>query len=85
MFAVAVGWGVGLPGSIGLNESRVGDVISVDSVTGTVENIGFRSTRIRTTDRTFVAIPNRKIVDSNLNNLSLRTGRKVTVTLGLSF
>jgi len=64
---------------------KVGDAISVDGVNGTVENIGFRSTRVRTTDKTFVTIPNRKIVDSNLNNLSLRTGRKVTTNLGLDF
>jgi MscS family membrane protein len=39
---------------------RVGDavsVVSVDGVVGVVENIGLRSTRLRTSDRTLVSIP----------------------------
>lgn len=35
----------------------VGDAVSVDGVVGVVENIGLRSTRLRTSDRTLVSIP----------------------------
>lgn len=61
-----------------------GDVVKVGAITGTVERVGFRSTRIRTLDKTYVAVPNRKMVDDYLDNLSLRTYRRVTLTLALS-
>ncbi len=41
-----------------------GDFIRVDTTQGTVEQIGLRSTRVRTDDRTIVAIPNGKLADS---------------------
>ncbi len=50
----------------------VGDAVKIGNVSGTVERIGFRSTRIRTVDRTFVTVPNKKMVDTELDNLSLR-------------
>ncbi|MEO7310040.1 MAG: mechanosensitive ion channel domain-containing protein [Chitinophagaceae bacterium] len=64
----------------------IGDVVKVLAVTGTVESIGLRSTRIRTTDKTYVTVPNKQMVDTVLDNQSLRTQRKVETTfqLGLS-
>lgn len=62
----------------------VGDLIKVGDVTGTVEKVGFRSTRLRTTEKTFVTIPNKKMTDSNVDNLTLRTFRRVNMTIGLS-
>ena len=53
-----------------------GDVVKVQAITGTVEKIGLRSTRIRTDQKTFVTVPNKQMVDSILDNLSLRTQRK---------
>lgn len=53
-----------------------GDLVKVLNVTGTVEKIGLRSTRIRTEQKTFVTVPNKQMVDSVLDNLSLRTHRK---------
>ena len=53
-----------------------GDLVKVLNVTGTVEKIGLRSTRIRTDQKTFVTVPNKQMVDSVLDNLSLRTQRK---------
>ena len=52
-----------------------GDLVKVHAVTGTVEKIGLRSTRIRTDQKTFVTVPNKQMVDSILDNLSLRTQR----------
>lgn len=64
----------------------VGDLVHVQQVTGTVEKIGLRSTRIRTDQKTFVSVPNKQMVDSILDNLSLRTQRKAEIRLeiGLS-
>ncbi|MGQ0737864.1 MAG: mechanosensitive ion channel family protein [Bacteroidota bacterium] len=53
-----------------------GDLVKVLNVTGTVEKIGLRSTRIRTDQKTFVTVPNKQMVDSVLDNLSLRTQRR---------
>ncbi|HET9823914.1 MAG TPA: mechanosensitive ion channel domain-containing protein [Chitinophagaceae bacterium] len=53
-----------------------GDLVKVQNVTGTVEKIGLRSTRIRTDQKTYVTVPNKQMVDSILDNLSLRTQRK---------
>lgn len=62
----------------------VGDLVKVESITGTVEKIGLRSTRIRTDQKTYITMPNKKMVDSILDNLSLRTQRKAEIKLELS-
>ena len=63
-----------------------GDLVKVHNVTGTVERIGLRSTRIRTDQKTYVTVPNKQMVDSILDNLSLRTQRRADLKLeiGLS-
>lgn len=50
----------------------VGDVCRADNFLGTVEDIGFRSTRIRTMDRTVVSIPNGQLAAMSLENFTLR-------------
>jgi MscS family membrane protein len=62
----------------------VGDLVKVQNVNGTVEKIGLRSTRIRTTEKTFVTVPNKLMVDSILDNQSLRTQRIVVTRLELA-
>lgn len=62
----------------------VGDLVKVQSITGTVEKIGLRSTRIRTDQKTYVTMPNKQMVDSIMDNLSLRTQRRAFVQLELS-
>ncbi|MBI2730680.1 MAG: mechanosensitive ion channel [Sphingobacteriales bacterium] len=61
----------------------LGDLVKVQTVTGTVEKIGLRSTRIRTDQKTFVTVPNKQMVDSILDNFSLRTQRKGELKLEL--
>jgi MscS family membrane protein len=60
---------------------RVGDTVRVDSYQGSVEKIGLRSTRIRTKEKTYVTVPNKKMVDTILDNLSLRTQQRVDMKL----
>ncbi|MEO5562467.1 MAG: mechanosensitive ion channel domain-containing protein [Chitinophagaceae bacterium] len=64
----------------------LGDTVKVHNFTGTVEKIGLRSTRIRTDHKTFITVPNKQMVDSILDNHSLRTQRKgeLRLDLGLS-
>lgn len=61
-----------------------GDQVKVQNITGTVEKIGLRSTRIRTDQKTFVTVPNKQMVDSIMDNLSLRTQRKASLLLELN-
>lgn len=63
----------------------VGDLVKVDGVEGTIEKVGFRSTRIRTSEKTMATIPNRGMIDGVLENLSLRNSRKVAFTIGLTY
>jgi MscS family membrane protein len=58
-----------------------GDLVKVHNFTGTVEKIGLRSTRIRTESKTYITVPNKQMVDSILDNISLRTQRKVDIRL----
>jgi MscS family membrane protein len=51
---------------------RVGEVVKVDGVVGTVEQIGLRSTRLRTEERSIVIIPNGKLADMRIENLAQR-------------
>jgi MscS family membrane protein len=61
-----------------------GDVLKVNNISGTVERIGLRSTRIRTDQKTYVTVPNKQMVDSIVDNLTLRTQRKGELRLGIS-
>lgn len=61
-----------------------GDTVRVEGFAGTVEKIGLRSTRVRTDQKTYITIPNKKMVDSILDNLSMRTQRKVEMRLEVS-
>lgn len=61
-----------------------GDLIKVHNITGTVEKIGLRSTRLRTTQKTYVSVPNKQMVDSITDNLTLQTQRRAFVQLELS-
>ena len=62
---------------------RVGDVCRFGDRTGVVEDIGLRSTRIRTDERTLLAIPNGTVATINLENLSRRDKILFKTNLGL--
>jgi len=51
---------------------KVGDFIKVGSLSGTVEDLGLRSTRIRTGARTIITVPNGQMVDSKVENFAHR-------------
>jgi MscS family membrane protein len=51
---------------------RAGDFVKVGDTLGTVQDIGLRSTRIRTLDRSVVSVPNGQIANMTLENLSSR-------------
>ena len=61
-----------------------GDTLKVNNVSGTVERIGLRSTRIRTMEKTLVTVPNKQMVDSVVDNLSMRNQRRAEIKLVVS-
>lgn len=58
-----------------------GDFVKVQNVSGIVERIGLRSTRIRTDNKTFVTVPNKQMADSIVDNYSLRTHRRGVINI----
>ncbi len=62
----------------------VGDLVKVNNFTGTIEKIGLRSTRIRTQDKTYITVPNKQMVDTIVDNISLRSERKIEMDIQLS-
>jgi len=63
---------------------RIGDSCKVGDVTGSVVDIGLRSTRIRTPDRTIMTIPNGQLATMNVENYTLRDKFWFHPTIALS-
>ena len=63
---------------------NVGQRVTVEGYDGTVEDIGFRSTRVRTLTGHLVTIPNEKMASSNIENIgrrpSIRRLTNITIT-----
>ncbi len=70
---------------VGDRPLAVGEYISTPDVTGTVEHVGFRTTRIRQLDRALVTIPNSKLAGSVVTNWSRLTQRRLDMTIGLTY
>jgi MscS family membrane protein len=64
---------------------RVGDAINVGGVSGTVEQIGLRSTRLRTPENSLVSMPNSKVIASHVDNLGARPFFRSRVTLNIAY
>ena len=64
---------------------RVGDWIKVGDDEGYVEQIGFRSTRIRTFPKTQISVPNSVIANASINNFSRMPKRRVKMTVGVTY
>lgn len=64
---------------------EAGDTIRVGNFEGIIEYIGFRSTRMRNADGTVYILPNKKLVDESLENMSQRAQRKLSVSVHLKY
>lgn len=62
---------------------RVGDMVAIEGTTGTVEQIGARSTRVRTMANYELVVPNSKLLDDNVTNLTL-TDNLVRTAIGVT-
>ena len=63
----------------------VGDLVKIKDVEGIVENVDFRSTRIRTCTATLVSIPNKTVANATIDNLSRLPRRRVSQTIGVTY
>lgn len=64
---------------------QVGDWVTSGDIDGTVEEVGFRSTRIRTFRNSVMYVPNAKIADSVVDNHGLRKYRRFFTTLTITY
>ena len=64
---------------------QVGDWVVIGDFEGTVEQVGFRSTRIRTFADSLISMPNARITDTEVNNMGRRSWRRYSTTLGLAY
>ena len=64
---------------------QLGDWITVEDVDGTVERVGFRSTRVRTFYNSLISVPNRLFISARVDNWGSRQYRRVKTTLGLTY
>lgn len=94
--AVAIGVGFGsqnvlnnfISGLILLAERpiRVGDLVDIDGLYGTIEHIGARSTRVRTGSNLEIIVPNSKLLENNVTNWTLSDTRiRTSVNVGVSY
>lgn len=67
------------------NPFQIGDWIVVDGTEGVVEEVGFRSTRIRTFYNSLIVIPNSKFTDRPIDNYGARRYRRIFTTLNLTY
>lgn len=64
---------------------RTGDWITTEDADGVVEEIGLRSTRIRTFAKTLISIPNQQLANATVENHSLMPKRRVKMTVGVTY
>lgn len=64
---------------------RAGDLVVLDAGWGTVERIGFRSTRVRLLEGHLLTVPNTRIIDEVAHNVSARPSIRRRFRLGLEY
>lgn len=75
-------------GTLGILTDKVyktGDYIKIDNTEGIVENINLRSTKIRTLDNHLVTIPNDKMANSVVTNVTKANKRRIDLTFGVTY
>ncbi|QWG01343.1 mechanosensitive ion channel [Flammeovirga yaeyamensis] len=63
----------------------IGDWVKADGVSGSVEQIGLRSTRIRTFENSLVSIPNSRMADFTIDNMGMRVFRRYKTYIRIKY
>jgi MscS family membrane protein len=64
---------------------QVGDWIRLGKIEGTVEEVGFRSTRVRTFYNSLISFPNAMLIRQEVDNLGVREWRRIKTTIGVCY
>lgn len=64
---------------------QIGDWISFNDVDGTVEEVGIRSTRVRTFENSVTYVPNGKLMDLMVNNMGVRVFRRFKTNIAITY
>jgi MscS family membrane protein len=64
---------------------HIGDWIKAGDMEGTIEEIGFRSTKIRTFAKTLITVPNNIIANLSVDNISRMPKRRIKMTVGVTY
>ena len=64
---------------------HIGDWIKAGDLEGTVEEVGFRSTKIRTFAKTLISVPNSTLTNMAIDNFSRMPKRRIKLTVGVTY
>ncbi len=64
---------------------KVGDWVKIGDIEGIVEDIGIRTTKIRTFEKSLITLPNQVASNQPLENFSRRNVRRIKMTIGLTY
>jgi MscS family membrane protein len=64
---------------------KIGEAVQIGTISGTIEDIGLRSTKIRKGDMSLVVMPNKTVATESVNNQSRFTQRSVDQAIGLPY
>jgi len=64
---------------------RIGEWIRIDGVEGVVEDIGMRTTKIRSFQKSLITLPNQAIANTHIENFSRRGTRRIKMNIGLTY
>jgi MscS family membrane protein len=64
---------------------QIGDWVVIDKTEGVIEEVGFRTTRVRTFYNSLITVPNAKLTDTPIDNYGARRYRRYYTNLGLTY
>ena len=64
---------------------QIGDWIEIGSIEGTVEEVGLRTTRIRTFANSLITLPNHTLTTSAIENWSAMQKRRIKLSVGITY
>jgi MscS family membrane protein len=64
---------------------QLGDWIQIGDIEGTVEDVGFRTTRVRRFDQALVTVPNSQFINTGIINYSSMKKRRINFNLGITY
>jgi MscS family membrane protein len=64
---------------------QIGQWIKANEIDGEIEEVGFRSTRIRTFANSLITVPNGKLADMVIDNMGMRNYRRMQLTLNVEY